>query len=800
MSRSVRLIIPLLVALVLPCSLLHSQERASDPDLAIFGQGTPLMPMLKTAPPPVLGQWSTGAQLPIAKQYHAVASMGDNMYIFGGVTAGNLYNAKSYKYSYTSNTWTPIADFPVAKDLLSVTAAVNGKIYILSGIDNFSPLVVLKDVYKYDPAANTYTKKAPMPLPQCQAACAVLDNKIYLIAGINGTAYISTVQVYDPAANTWSTATSYPVALRFLSASTAANKIMATCGMNQVNPNMYYIADSYVGELVGGVLTWTKVKDYPIGPTILPTSVGIGDDVLFCGGRPSIDNNAPATQRAFKYNVPTDTWTTLELKPTGMQYQIQGGTDGRRLFVPGGNDAAGAALATLEILDAGQQGGPVLYLSKTSIDSWIKKSTPITVQIPIKNNGAADLTWTAAVDAGSSAWLSLAKTSGTLLPLSADNIAVTVNAGSLATGDFTGSINLTSNDPGHATASVQITIHAQDQDVDTDLNVLIEEGTGTWCQYCPQGADSLKSVIAQNPGRVYGISYHGGHASEPMQTPSTAIWTAQIGLTGWPQASINRIRFEGATAIALNRGEWAGRARTLLSTRRAPVSVNILSSTYNNATKQISMEVEVFFHRNFTQPVRLNIAQVQDQMSYPQQTTGGVVLRPYFHDHVLRQMIPNAFGEVISGGANVLSQTSVKKTFTFASLDSTIGTSRLIVFAHVCDGTTYGEVLQTEEVPLSSFVTAVDDRPAAESFSLSQNFPNPFNPSTTISFAVPRASHVSVVLTDTYGRTLATLADESYAPGTHDLVFNADGLASGTYLFTMRAGSFVQTRTMTLVK
>jgi hypothetical protein len=380
---------------------------------------------------------------------------------------------------------------------------------------------------------------------------------------------------------------------------------------------------------------------------------------------------------------------------------------------------------------------------------------------------------------------------------------VLINGAAMTNGDNTGILNITSNDPDKQSVDIPVTIHVQDQDVDEPQNVLIEEGTGTWCGYCPYGADSLKAAIARFPGRVFGISYHGGSATEPLMTPSTAVWAGKIGLTGYPQGSVNRMLFEGQPTVAIDRGAWAWYAGQIINAKRSPVGVTVASSTYNAADKTIVLTLDVLFHRSFSQPVRLSLAQVQDQMNYSQvfyPATGGTTrLYPYFHDHVLRQNIPDDFGVSVSG-SNAASQLKVSKTFTFTSMDSTIGTSRLIAYAHVSNGSNYGEILQAIEIPLASFVTAIGDRPEAESFELSQNFPNPFNPSTTVSFAVPRESHVSIVLTDALGRQVATIADESYLPGSHQVVFNAHDLPSGTYLFTMRSGAFVQTRSMTLVK
>jgi spore germination protein YaaH len=89
-----------------------------------------------------------------------------------------------------------------------------------------------------------------------------------------------------------------------------------------------------------------------------------------------------------------------------------------------------------------------------------------------------------------------------------------------------------------------------------------------------------------------------------------------------------------------------------------------------------------------------------------------------------------------------------------------------------------------------------------EVFSLSQNFPNPFNPSTTIRFSVPAKAPVRLTVIDMLGREVATLVDEELEPGTHTVQFNAQSVAvaSGTYLYRLTSGDLHLVKKMILVK
>ncbi len=90
-------------------------------------------------------------------------------------------------------------------------------------------------------------------------------------------------------------------------------------------------------------------------------------------------------------------------------------------------------------------------------------------------------------------------------------------------------------------------------------------------------------------------------------------------------------------------------------------------------------------------------------------------------------------------------------------------------------------------------------------FDLKQNYPNPFNPTTTIEFSVRTSGRVRLNVHDMLGREVAVLADEELPAGNYRATFSALGgeprsLASGTYFYTLRAGSFAQTRKLMILK
>jgi hypothetical protein len=137
-----------------------------------------------------------------------------------------------------------------------------------------------------------------------------------------------------------------------------------------------------------------------------------------------------------------------------------------------------------------------------------------------------------------------------------------------------------------------------------------------------------------------------------------------------------------------------------------------------------------------------------------------------------------------------------------------IGWNESLLKGAIIDGRKYGLVDAVNEGGGSSLLPGET--------CLLGNYPNPFNPNTRIQYTVGRSSrsasgadrrglglgagNVKLVVYDLLGRELAVLVNEPKAPGTYEVRFDASGLASGVYVYRLTAGSFVQARTMLLLK
>ena len=105
-----------------------------------------------------------------------------------------------------------------------------------------------------------------------------------------------------------------------------------------------------------------------------------------------------------------------------------------------------------------------------------------------------------------------------------------------------------------------------------------------------------------------------------------------------------------------------------------------------------------------------------------------------------------------------------------------------------------------DETQTESEIVNVEVSSQPEEYSLSQNYPNPFNPSTKIKYSIPHSSNVTIKVFDILGNEIETLIGEEKPAGTYEINFDASNLPSGVYFYRLKAGSFVETKKMVLMK
>ena len=116
------------------------------------------------------------------------------------------------------------------------------------------------------------------------------------------------------------------------------------------------------------------------------------------------------------------------------------------------------------------------------------------------------------------------------------------------------------------------------------------------------------------------------------------------------------------------------------------------------------------------------------------------------------------------------------------------------------------DIAKTFYVAFDSAHGVITNKPTAVeedmqgAFSVEQNTPNPFNPSTTISFTIPESNHITVDIYNITGQKVETLIDDFMEAGRHSVILDASGFSAGVYFYTVKSGKNEKTMKMMLLK
>jgi len=159
-------------------------------------------------------KWTKKKNWPVPTHHQAQAAFNGKLYIFGGclrAITGEAGTTNVWEFDPVANSYKAMAPMPV-KRCSAKAETVNGKIYVIGGLEpleNGHGTRVTGRNEMFDPVANTWTERSPMPTARNHAYSGVVNNKIYVIAGrigagnIPATTNVDIVEEYDPATNLW---------------------------------------------------------------------------------------------------------------------------------------------------------------------------------------------------------------------------------------------------------------------------------------------------------------------------------------------------------------------------------------------------------------------------------------------------------------------------------------------------------------------------------------------------------------------------------------------------------------------
>lgn len=348
--------------------------------------------LIQTSPPPA---WAVRAPMSVARSRLAVAAVNGKIYAIGGESPGSAMAAKGQEpsgpevemagvldyigaveeYNPTTNAWTTKAPMPTP--LSNIAAGViNNKIYVPGGYDGTTDSAALQI---YDPALNSWTTAAPLPVARSGPAVAVAGGKLYVFGGKAGSSYLNTCYRYDPATNSWTQRASMTYARAWAAAGVVNGKIYVVGGIDDSSEF------NYVEEYDPVTDRWTTKAPLSV-PRGGPGAAGVGDYLYVVGGGWTGYLNS-----AERYNPATNTWETIDSMNIGRRTLGLADLDGKLYAVGGWNGAYSAANEAYTL--GGPAPQPDIEVSPTSLSATLAPGGTTQQTLTIRNMGQAALSF-----------------------------------------------------------------------------------------------------------------------------------------------------------------------------------------------------------------------------------------------------------------------------------------------------------------------------------------------------------------------------------------------------------------------
>lgn len=323
--------------------------------------------------------------------------------------------------------------------------------------------------------------------------------------------------------------------------------------------------------------------------------------------------------------------------------------------------------------------------------------------------------------------------------------------------------------------------------------VLIEEHTGAWCGWCPDGHVVLDNVLSTYPNAI-GVMVHN---TDGMDMSSGNALSA-FYVSGFPMATINR------ESSAIDRGQWASATSSILSGGNSSVTVSFDSVLYNPTTRKMNVYLRADFTGNETGNLRFNGIIVEDnitgtgsdynQANYLNGTSGhpmyglGNPIIGYVHDRVARYYLGSAFGTAGVIPTTVTAGETYYKHYVYtvpAAYDDTELSLVGMVSRYNGTGTTEREIINAEStsnITIVNYNVGIDE----ETEGFNSVYPNPTTGIVNINPAIDGIKQLTV--TNMLGEVVISKEVLVVAGG----VFNVDLTEQPAGIYLVKLGSASQ--------
>lgn len=319
-------------------------------------------------------------------------------------------------------------------------------------------------------------------------------------------------------------------------------------------------------------------------------------------------------------------------------------------------------------------------------------------------------------------------------------------------------------------------------------NVVLEEYTGIYCTFCPDGHRLAADFKANNPGDVVLINYHIGGYANPQgndpdfRTTMGTLMTSGAGIAGYPAGSINRRVFsqysQQSGGMAMSRGDWDNAGNVVLA---EPSYVNMAMDAYVDlGTGDVTVDVEVYYTGNAGTETRLFVVLMQNDVPGPQtgasRNPSQIKNGQYMHQHMFRDVLTSRHGDVIDTTNGKL----VKMTYTYKLPQDIKGVNivpgNMEVAGFIAEGTT--NIITGADAHMSyGFVSTDEYMTNRLSF-----YPNPAKNVLRMDVPNKDVKNASVSIYDLSGKKILQLLDEKAMSAASTRLFDISSLEPGSYI------------------
>lgn len=355
----------------------------------------------------------------------------------------------------------------------------------------------------------------------------------------------------------------------------------------------------------------------------------------------------------------------------------------------------------------------------------------------------------------------------------------------------------------------------------TVKKVIIEDFTGRWCQFCPDGTVVLEDLHDANPTNLIPVASHNdnnagtvGGTSDPLEIAEGAAIPAFVGIGGFPSGAIDRKMFSGETTVGVSRSKW-GTYFSQQSALTAPVSISFGNARQtNDTTFEVDLNVKFTAAPGATTPMSVQVYVLEDKI--PAENVSGVNLTQinnaggphggvsplttsahgYYHNSTLRKALGGTWGwtNIIPATGPVVGTTYTKHvTFTIPGpgvATKPVGgwkKAEMSVVAFVAyNGSTKSdkEILNGEQLSLKSFFPVGVNE--VKNVSILGAYPNPALSTDVIKveYNIEESAKVSMKVYNSVGQLVAQPFSSDEVKGAHTLQWKPadNGISAGLYM------------------